>query len=479
MDFNAGRNMSLVKHVVVSGLSFFGLIWIPVSATAAVDIEGAVEVGLTYTDNISLADVNKDNELVYRIAPSFQFSQESARISALVNYRMDGFYYSDLGESSVNHQFDGNIEAALIPENVFLDIGASRYQSIVNPDAQIPPGILQITANRVDRDEYYIGPRFQFELGRSVTMQGAYRLGWVKFNLPEIDNLDQLSTGSFTIDNYRRNTGLTWAARYRWRRVEYDIFDPWEFQQASGELGFWAGKNLRVFASGGKESAWDMPLDPGLEDTFWELGFAKQVGTSFSTEFAAGERTFGSSWRGNLTYEFRNGTTSLEYAEMPTTGGQNSFNPGSFRSPNVPNDTLVRPGRAQRYVRKRFQWILSYNLRYTNINLTVFDGEQSNRTEADGVPLPNVAQRGVIVNTTWQMGAKTDFSIGGSLYERQASLNSSTDLIRVFVATGYELGPRTRLSLRYVYAEQKDGRAIGATRNYVANSVTLLVSRIF
>jgi uncharacterized protein (PEP-CTERM system associated) len=216
-----------------------------------------------------------------------------------VDYRLQAFYYDDLGESEVWHQFDGDIDAALIPENLFLNVGATRYQSIIDPDASIPQGNLPFSSNRANRDEAFVAPRFEFALGRSVTMQGDYRISWIKYDEANIDNIDQQEAANFSIENYRRGRGITWAARYRWRKTEYDNFDPWEYQLAIGELGYWVGNNTRVFVAGGKESAWDMPLDPGLEDSLWEAGFAQQIGTTLSAEFAAGERSFGSSLRGN------------------------------------------------------------------------------------------------------------------------------------------------------------------------------------
>lgn len=466
------------RQAVPSRLAILGLTLMP-TMVAAAGFEAAAELGVTYTDNIGLTTTNEVSETVYRVIPSFGYSKESPRISASVHYRLDGFYYADLSESEVFHQFDGDVEAALIPEKLFLNFGATRYQSIRDPDARVPQGNLPISTNRVNRDDFYVGPRFQLALGRSITLQGDYRLSWVEYDEVDIDNTDQQGIAKFSIDNYRRGTGLTWAARYNWRRTEYDNLDPFEYQQASGELGFWAGKNLRVFAGGGEESAWDMPLDPGLDDSFWEAGFSQQVSTSLSAEFAAGERSFGSSWRGNLEYEFKRGKTSLQYAETATTEGRNAFNPGSFRVPDSPNNNLARPGSGQRYVFKRFQWNLNLNLQRSKISLTVFDGRQTDRTEADGAPLTDQEQRGVSVSVTRWLGARTELSLRGSWSERETAVDDTSDLVRATVAVSYKLGPRTNLSLTYGYAEEDDDRLDASTRDYTANTVSLFLSRSF
>jgi hypothetical protein len=448
-------------------------------AVAAAQFEPAIGVGIAYTDNIALTTTNEMSETVYVVKPSFSYFNERARVSTSVDYSMDGLYYNDVGESEVFHQFDGDIDAALIPGNLFLNVGASRYQSIIDPEGRVPAGNLPFSVNRVDRDYAFVAPRFEYALSPSVAMEGNYRLSWVRYDEASIDNIDRQHAANFTIDNYRRGNGLTWAARYNWRKTEYEMFDPWEFQMVIGELGFWAGSGLRVFAAGGKESAWDMPLDPGLEDSMWEAGFAKQIGTTLSAEFAAGERSFGSSLRGKLDWEFKNGNMILQYAETPTTEGQNAFNPGSFRVPDDPYDYLVRPGSAQRFIQKQFQWNLNFSLRRSDISLMVFDGQRTDRTEADGTPLQDEDQRGATATFTRQFGARTGLSISGSWIEREFAVDDSSDLIRASVVVSYRLGSRTKLELGYEYAEQNDDRVDASTRDYEANTIDLFLNWSF
>jgi hypothetical protein len=449
------------------------------AAAAAAQFEPAIGVGIAYTDNIALTTTNDMSETIYRLIPSLKYTNERARVSTSIDYVLDGYYYSDFGDSEVYHQFDGDIEAALIPDNLFLHVGATRYQSIIDPDGRIPAGNLPFSTNRVDRDEAFIAPRIEYALSPSITMEGDYRLSWVRYDETSIDNIDRQHRANFTIENYKRGTGITWAAKYHWRKTEYEMFDPWEHQMAIGELGFWVGNNTRVFAAGGKESAWDMPLDPGLEDSLWEAGFARQIGTSLSAEFAAGERTFGSSLRGDLNWEFKNGNTILQYSETPTTEGQNAFNPGSFRVPDDPYDYLTRPGSAQRFIRKQFQWNLNFKLRRSDISLMVFDGQRTDRAEADGTLLPDEDQRGATVSFTQRLGARTELGLRGSWVEREVDVDDSSDLIRASVVANYRLGARSQLSLTYAYAEQSDDRVDASTRDYVANTISLFLNWSF
>src|SRR6185436_15661199 len=85
------------------------------------------------------------------------------------------------------------------------------------------------------------------------------------------------------------------------------------------ELGAWTGPRLRVFGSGGKESAWDKPFDPSLADGFWEVGVATRGDSRITAELAAGERSFGSSHRVALGVKFAHGSLSLGHSDEPTT----------------------------------------------------------------------------------------------------------------------------------------------------------------
>src|SRR5690606_7613901 len=217
---------------------------------------------------------------------------------------------------------------------------------------------------------------------------------------------------SFSLDNYRRERGLTWALRYAWERTEYDLEVPWEYQRAMAELGFWVGSNTRLFASAGKESAWDAPLDPKLEDDLWEAGLWQRLGERLGAEFAAGERGFGNSWRGNLEFRFRRGSTTLSYSETPTTEGRIRIRRDAFDGIEVPESVLVRPGGTERFIAESLAWTLNVELRRTNVALSLFDSDRVQRTEADGTPLPDESQRGASCSFGWQVGARTSLQLG-------------------------------------------------------------------
>ncbi len=109
----------------------------------------------------------------------------------------------------------------------------------------------------------------------------------------------------------------------------------------------------------------------------------------------------------------------------------------------------------------------------------VFDEQRTDRTEADGAPLSDLEQRGVSASVARQLGARTELLLRGSWAEIETEVDDTRDLVRATVAVNYSLGPRTQLSLTYAYAEESDDREDASTRDYVANTVSLFLSRSF
>jgi hypothetical protein len=453
-------------------------------AFADVEFEPEVLVGVTRTDNLTNAPDNEEAQTVYQLVPAFRLAQESARLTSDVAYRLEAYHYRQRDDGATFDVFDGRTSAALDPENFFLNSGASRTQSIRDPESPIPTSNLPLTGNRVDRDDLYFGPSYRYAFGDAVTATADLRRTWVKYDdeppEPEYEDIDLvdsvLDSVSIDFDNHRGGDGFTWSTRYRSRRTEYDGYVPWEHRQVLLELGFWAAEGLRVFASGGKESAWNEPFDPSLEDSLWEVGFARQLGERFTAEVAAGERSFGSSARASVDYAFGRGSMRLSFDETPTTQGRERFNRGGLLDPDLPLDLLLRPSSVERYVSSRLEWYVDFEFRATQISLSVYDDEHAERFNFDGTQLPDEAQTGLRVALDRQIGRRTSFFVDGYRSERDLADGSVRQLRRASIGVNFDVGRRTQASARYDYERDQNeasGQGPGHTENRIAVYLTL------
>jgi hypothetical protein len=449
-----------------------------------VEFEGGIQMGVSNTDNALLAPSPDElDDTAYQISPFLSLVYANQRIEANVRYEFDWYKYSELDATNEFHRYDASFIADLVQDTLFLDLGASKNQSAIDPDTLIPPEALPGFGNVGDRDSYYVSPRFEKTFGRSATVNANYRYEDISYDESDFgdtqsvqDNINE--SANFEIQNYARAEGLTWAVRYEWNETEYERSLPWEYQKASAELGFWANEKMRIFASGGQESAWDDPVDRSLQDQFWEAGFAYRNGEKFDAEFAAGERSFGSSWRGRLNFAFRRGSLSASYEETPTTVGQDGYVRRNLEEPDEPIDLLTRPGSSERYILKRGEASLAFEFRRSSLGFTVYDEVREGRFSDDGTPLGDESQNGLSVNFSWQLGTKTDIEATGGVNSREFEDSGNQDFITGSLTATYQMRPTLGFSLGYDYSEQDpDAGSLG--RDYVSNIVSLFLYYTF
>jgi hypothetical protein len=433
---------------------------------AEVTFDPSIEVGVAHTDNLTLAAENPEPETAYELVPAFSLRQNGRRMTADVDYRAEGYYYKDLQDSNVFQIYNADVRAALDPDNFFLEFGASREQTVRDPESPLPPiSNLPISNNRVDRDDYYFGPSLEYRVGANATVRGDYRRTRIQYDegetgaflVPEYDS-DQLE---FSVDNYLKERGFTWAVSYTSDKTDYiQLFPTWEYNQAAVEIGTWVGKGARFYASAGKESPWDDPFDSSLQDDFAEIGFAKRVGENLNVDLAFGERSYGSSQRAELSYTFRHGETRLSYTDSPATQGR------------APEDYLTRPGAAERFILKRFDWSVGIRLRRTDVSLTIYDEKREQRSTLGGIPIGDEAQSGAELAAGWQVGASTRFDVGVSTW-RQEFTTGTQDLRFAWIEATRSLGARTDLSLEL----RRDDSRSASVQSYTADVISLSLTR--
>jgi hypothetical protein len=467
--------MQVITAVALLSMSYL-------SFAQGLDLGGEILLGVSRTDNIFLLpDDGAVDETVSQVRPLLSIDYMSNRIEFTGRYQFDYYKYKDLGSDNKVHQYDISMTNELIEDSFFFDLGGARTQAIIDPDAIVPPGNLPISNNLVDRDDYYLSPRIDKTFRNSLAVLAEYRYEDVKYDDSDTDNvLDSVNeTANVRIDNYDREQGLTFATGYEWEKSEYDRASelPWEYNKAFGELGYWIGDSFRIFGGGGKESAWDDPVDRSLQDDFWEAGFALAGSGRVRAEFAVGERSFGSSWRGDIEVRLKRGDLQFSYQQLPTTIGRDQFSTGLL-DPNDPGDLLSRPGSAERYISNRGEIRLSLELRRSNLDIIVFDEDRTGRYLADGTPLPDEAQLGATMTFNLQAGGRTEFVSEVAFYNRSTESAGEVDYLYGSFGVNYRLRSRLTLSGLYIYGGQSPAQG-STVDNYDANTISLFLSYTF
>jgi uncharacterized protein (PEP-CTERM system associated) len=296
------------------------------------EFETVVDLGLIYTDNLRLQEKGlEESDLIYLLAPTFMLANDGDRLEADIRYRPEALFYHDTDDANnVYHQIDGRLTYSLVRNALFFYASVVNFQTILSPEDTIPTSNIPITGNRVDTNTLELRPYWEQSLGTmDVLLEAGYvksRYDDVETAAPSLFTLDNEQYGAeFKLDNHERSDGFAWGVNYWIRRVEYENTIPWEFQQFALDLGHWFGTGLRLFVSGGVETPYDSYVDSSMDADFWEAGFQYTPNQRLDLEVAAGQRSFGNTYRLSLNYRLRRGETRLSYSESPSTQAEDWY----------------------------------------------------------------------------------------------------------------------------------------------------------
>lgn len=415
-----------------------------------------LDLSAIHSDNIGLAESGFErSENVYRIAPSFLLTKESDRLTADLRYQPEALFYRDSSEADdVYHAVDATMDFALVRDKLFVAFDAAQFQSSGSADQTFLTSNIPIAGNRLESTVWGISPRFQQRFaGADILASTSYRN--VTYDQPDFLDSEQKSA-QLTIDNYWKGEGVSWALDYQYVRMDFDsLSPPWEYQRASAELGYWVTGSVRLFGSGGVETPFDEFFEPDMSDKFWEGGFEYRPNERLEMEVAAGERGYGTSARGSLTYRMRRGETTISYTEGPETqnGIQGTRRPLQ-RTDNL-DDFLSRPGVNNQFIRKRAELSSSIDLAKTTVTMRIFTEQRDDVFLVDGTPQNEESYEGAALRVDWQAGAKLGFALSGDVARRNGDSNSGDDLTRFGIDVNYDLSQRYGLVVRALRTEQE------------------------
>lgn len=482
MNTGANNKSCCASRLGLVSAAIFGLIG--TSHAQQWEWEVTADISVVHTDNLTLEAENlEESETVYLIAPTFVIRTENERTSADIRYRPEAYLYNERSDADeVFHIIDAQLETALVENALYFAASAARYQTIEGPDSAFPTSNLPVLGSRVDSEYWEVRPYWNQRLGVADILLELSHFETSYDELPasalDLNRDNEINSGVLQVNNYSNQEGLAWGFDYSYVRIEYDQSVPWDQQHAILSLGFWPNETLRLFASGGPESSYEDIFDPALADESWEVGFQYAPNSRMNMEIAAGERSFGSSVRADLSYRLRRGTLTFSYSEDPSSRALI----GDDRRPILTADNLDtfldRPGRADRFVRRRGELEADIELAKSELIVRLFFEERDQRTSDVGDSLSDERFAGAALRWVWQVGAKSDLSIGGDFAHREepgSVPEIESDLIRVGAEYGYQFAQRLRISAR-VQRSEEDAIQGGSIRDYVENQFWLTLT---
>jgi len=409
-----------------------------------------IDLSVIHTDNLTLApEETAEDEIIYAIVPTFTLTRDSERLEADIRYRPEAFFFDDQSDfNEVFHVVDANLTATLLRNSLYFFAGAYNYQSIQTPDRNIPTTNVPITANRVDSRILEARPYWDQDLGfANVLLELAY----IDTTFNEFDNSlvgfarDNTETrATFELQNRSNQQRFAWGLNYQNRSLDYEDSITWEYQRAALDLGIWVNQSFRAFVVGGQETGFEGFLDGDLDEDFWEVGFQYRPSQRLNLELAAGERSYGDSYRAELSYQLRRGSTALTYSEQPRTLGDLLFDNRPIADTDNLDDFLNRPGEADGFILKRGEWRTTLDLARTDVTLRLFYEIRDQRSTALGDALQDEELSGAAFRLSWRMGGRSTLGLSADFTTRETEA-ADADLVRY--AVDYALRLSRRLSV--------------------------------
>ena len=441
-----------------------------------------VDLSVVHTDNLMLApEETAEDEVILSIAPLFALTKDGDRLSADIRYRPEAVFFDDQSDfDEIFHVVDANLTATLVRNALYFYAGALNYQSIQTPDRNIPTTNLPVTSNRLDTRILEARPYWDQNLGfANVFLEAAY----VDTTYSELDNsFDDFSQDNtekrarFELENRSNQRTLAWGLNYENRRMEYESAVPWDYERAGLDVGIWVNDALRIFVAGGQETAFDSFLEGGLDEGFWEGGLQYRPSQRLNLELAAGERSYGDSYRGEFSYELRRGVMTLEYSEQPRTLGELLFDRRPIADTDDLDDYLNRPGASDRFILKRGEWSTTLELARTDLSLRVFHERRDERTTALGEPLQDEELSGAAFRLAWRVGGRSTVGLYADYTNRQTE-GTDADLVRY--AIDYALRFTRRMSVVLLAQRVEEDGVLGFGVPYEENQARLTLRSEF
>jgi len=446
------------------------------------EFEGSVDAGVIFTDNLTLdIDGLEDEEVVYTITPTLRLFTDSDRIEADLRYRPEAYFFDDRSEfDEIFHSVDMTATGTLVRDALFIFASAANFQSIVSADLPIPTSNVPVNGNRLDAKIISVRPYWQQNLGFGEILMEVAQIDtdFAEYDLSFVgqsqDNVERF--GRFRLSNIPDQRGMTWGLNYEHRRVEYKASVPWDYQRAAVDLGYWVTATTRLFVTGGAETDFESFFDSGLNSDLWEVGLQYAPSPRLNFEAAVGERSYGTSYRGDFTYDLRRGQMSITYSEVPTTVAEQLREQNPIRDTDNLETFLGATDGNDRFILKRGEWANTIELAKSDFSLRAFFELRDQRIDPNGMQLDDESLLGVAVRWNWRVGARSRIGLYGDYSDRTTEVTDS-ELSRF--AADYEYNFTPRLSI-VAFVQRSDERALDdASLDYTENQYRLILRANF
>lgn len=449
------------------------------SQRAGMTILPTVALSGTWTDNITLTEVNPESEFVTAIIPGVSLTDRTRRFSAVADYRMEGLFYArDSSRNELYHKLEAAAQSELVEQWLYLDGDAFYTQHSITPDGRVGYDNIPVTDNRSDVWSLALSPYMRHEFGRDLAVRAGANFRKVAFKKGGLQDRTQEQWFLDVGNNPSAGQDLTWKVTYRRNEVKREILSDSTFERALLDLRYAPTIKYQFYAQGGREKN-RFEVAPGVkapEGSLWFLGAVWRPGAFTMVDVAFGRRYFGNSRRLEIFHRGAHFGFSAKYAEELTTvtqlltrldtervqgslqalGGEETGDVLSLSDYVLPSFSVTT------YLGKRLEGTLFYEGAKTSLSLRLYDARREFQKDASKDEFT-----GYVLKATRRIRPYTNAELRLDVASRSASTGLDSRFRRASLMARHRFMKNVDSSLGYIY-EKRSG---AATTDYSMNMV--------
>jgi uncharacterized protein (PEP-CTERM system associated) len=302
------------------------------AAQAAWTFTPTVALTETYSDNVSLqSSENAHGQFITDVTPGFLLASNGPRLKLSARYALHYFTYS--GEQPANtrrtqQELNGNMEARLIDDLLFLDASAARGTRGVSGFGPQAAGNLYSTTNQANVSTWRLSPYLRYRFGPSADVLLRYSHDAVKSGDLALGDSSG-DTVALSVVSGPRFPILGWGFDYLREDLDHDIGGQSLTETASASLSYRLVPTLRLIGSGGYDR-FEFDGPGGREQgPNWSLGANWIPSPRTSLRITGGQRYFGPTYSLAAAHRSRRSVWDISYSDSVTTARSQYLMPSS------------------------------------------------------------------------------------------------------------------------------------------------------
>jgi uncharacterized protein (PEP-CTERM system associated) len=296
---------------------------------AEVTFSPALSANALWIDNVTFAAQNEpqQGDEMLQLTPSLRVAQRGDRFNSLLKYDLNAErFVNDKGLNQTYHELDARSEATLLLNSLYLGGYVTYSQVLTNPTTPQSLGGVVPIGNLANVLTYGARPRFEKQF-KDTTVAAMYTVAKVDYRsvfatgLPTPNATVSMLQSSWSTNDDSMNR-LTYAVTYDSQKASYqtNVYPDFRFDTARLELGWRIVPQFSVFGSGGGETDLTKNISKGgLDVAMYEGGIRWRPSKEALLELAAGDQSYGRTYRGKAAYIGRVLSLNFTYTDQATT----------------------------------------------------------------------------------------------------------------------------------------------------------------